>query len=334
MPSTGVFAFAGGAASPRVGGGRREALARDPAHRPAVESRARDQALAPAGPERQAHLGLLAAGLHAKPRERRAARHPAAGLGEHARDAPAIGRAQILHEDGVEDDARDASGGRGEAGGEPRGRTGRVDRRRDAGRHLECAAEKRGALALVGPQAGEERDLPVGRAGVEGQRVAAGALDHAAATPAGREAVREHIDQTNRRRAVAPPRVPLLVAVVVPAQVQPRARAELEQAERERGLTRDEQEAAEERGRAPHLVGLTRAMDERTQRVAVLLERVAERRPGALEPRLAARRRVVAGGGPPPPPRPHTGPGAPRGAAARPGTPRPPRAPRGGPPTG
>src|SRR5882724_1596024 len=266
----------------------------DPAHRPAVESRARDHALAPAGPELQAYLGLLAAGLHEKPRERRAAGRPAAGFVEHARDAPPVGRAQVLHDDRVEDDARHTPDGGGEAGGEPRGRAGGVDRDRDPASHLERAAEKRDALALVGPQAREERDLPVGRAGVDGQHVAAGALDHAAATPAGREAVREHVDQTHRRRAVAPPRIPLLVAVVVPAQVQPRARADLEQAERQAGLARDEQEAAEERGRAPHLVGLTRAPDERAQRVAVLLERVAERRPGAVEPRLAARRRVVA----------------------------------------
>src|SRR5207253_1332660 len=85
---------------------------------------------------------------------------------------------------------------------------------------------------------------------VEGQRVAAGALDHAAAAPAGREAVRKHVDQAHRRGTVAPARVPLLVAVVVPAQVQPRARAELEQAERQPGLARDEQKAAEARASA------------------------------------------------------------------------------------
>src|SRR5207253_2799523 len=78
----------------------------------------RDHALGAAGPERQARLGLLAAGLHEKPRGRRLARRPAAGFVEHARDAPPVGRAQVLHDDRVEDDARDTPGGRGEAGGE------------------------------------------------------------------------------------------------------------------------------------------------------------------------------------------------------------------------
>src|SRR5204862_5813016 len=87
---------------------------------------------------------------------------------------------------------------------------------------------------------------------------------------------------------------PLLVSVVLPAQVQPPARANLEQAERQPGLALDEQKAAEERGRAPHLVGLHGRRDERAQRVAVLLERVAERRPGAVELRRTAGRRVVA----------------------------------------
>src|SRR5213079_195026 len=196
--------LAGGGASPRIGGGRREALAREPAYRPAVESRARDQALAPAGPERQAHLGLLAAGLHAKPRERRVARRPAAGLGEQARDAPPVGRAQVLHHDGVEDDARHTRGRRGEACGEPRGRAGGVDRGRDPARYLERAAQERDPFALVGPQVGEERELPVGRAGVEGQRVAAAALDHAEAATAGREAIRKHVEQAHRRGTVAP----------------------------------------------------------------------------------------------------------------------------------
>src|SRR5439155_372959 len=60
------------------------------------------------------------------------------------------------------------------------------------------------------------------------------------------------------------------------------------------GTRRAEQKAAEERGRAPHLVRLHGRRDEHAQRVAVLLERVTERCPGAVEPRLTAGRRVVA----------------------------------------
>src|SRR5436190_229361 len=117
---------------------------------------------------------------------------------------------------------------------------------------------------LATPAAGAARRA-ASHAGAPAASIAAGALDHAAAALAGRQAVREHVDQAHRRRALAPARAALLVAVVVPAQVQARAGAELEQAKRQAGLARDEQEAAQERCRAPDLVRLHGRAEQRAQ---------------------------------------------------------------------
>src|SRR5690606_31744893 len=87
-----------------------------------------------------------------------------------------------------------------------------------------------------------------------------------------------------------------LVAIAVPGEVQPRARAELAQAQRQPGLARDAQEAAEQRRTAAHLVGLDPPRDgRRTQRVAMLARGGVQRAPGALGLVAPARRGIVRG---------------------------------------
>jgi hypothetical protein len=62
-------------------------------------------------------------------------------------------------------------------------------------------------------------------------------------------------------------------------QIQPRARADLEQGQGAAHLARDGQKAAEQHGAARHLVGLRRALEKAQQRRSMHSERVRHRRP-------------------------------------------------------
>jgi hypothetical protein len=82
----------------------------------------------------------------------------------------------------------------------------------------------------------------------------------------------------------------------IPGEVQPRARADLAQPQRQPGLASDAQEAAQQRRAAPHLVGLNGArLRGRAQRVAPLGRDRQQRAPGAFLLEAPARRRVVRG---------------------------------------
>jgi hypothetical protein len=83
---------------------------------------------------------------------------------------------------------------------------------------------------------------------------------------------------------------------MVEAQVQSRAGTEFEQPQGHLAPACHQQEAAEQCGRAPHLVGLDRQLDQGSQRLDMLRKRAAKHRPHLARRRAAAARRGVASG--------------------------------------
>src|SRR5262245_13308195 len=94
----------------------------EPLYRMTVEAGRRDQVLVAPGPTGEADLGLLAAGLHAKPRQRGRSAGASAGIQENRRQAIARLLIEVLEHDRVIDDGCDPRHGCGESASEPVGR--------------------------------------------------------------------------------------------------------------------------------------------------------------------------------------------------------------------
>jgi hypothetical protein len=167
----------------------------------------------------------------------------------------------------------------------------------DAGGHrrgdLEGAAQAGEASRHVGPHVGEQRKAPVLAGRVDRPRVAATPLDDARRDPEGwPPGVCEQLGEAHGGVLGSPAGSALLVAVVVPAKVEPGARPELEEPQRQARLAGDGQEAAQQRGAAAYLVGLHRAAHELRDAAGVALEHRPKGRPRVAERGVAADRRV------------------------------------------
>src|ERR1700676_3239687 len=69
----------------------------------------------------------------------------------------------------------------------------------------------------------------------------------------------EELDETHRGMLVSPAGLTRFVAVAVPPQVEPGARADLQDAQRPSGSISDLEESSEQSGATTHLVGLASA---------------------------------------------------------------------------
>ena len=248
------------------------------------------------GPLPEAELGGVAAGaLEAQPGEWGLGRRASAGGAHGAVDAGALVLGHVPPHGAVEHHAHDAGLRVGEHRLEPRARWRGVDAGRLALRRRHGSAQHLDALALLGPHERLEAQALVGVGHVERRQVAAAPLGDThrrvevgrRATPLGRE-----LERRGRR---APAVVAQPVAIAVPQQVQPGARADLEQPQRQAGVVRDPQEAAQQRRAAAYLIGLHLRPQPRPDRGLVRVERGEQRAPGALRLERAAGRGVERG---------------------------------------
>jgi hypothetical protein len=127
------------------------------------------------------------------------------------------------------------------------------------------------AVDLVRPYVGEEGEPALLGGGIDRREVAACSLRYLAVHGL-RRGLLEDVGEADGARQGAPGPAVRLVAISVPAEVQPRACPDLQEAKLEMGLLGDGKESAEERSRTAHLIGLNRPRNEFAKFVAVLLE--------------------------------------------------------------
>ena len=167
-------------------------------------------------------------------------------------------RRQVRPDDGMVEHGRDAGLRRRHAQRPGAGVLAR-HRRRKAPRQVDRAAKARQPFGLVGPDVGQQAERAVRVGEVDGRLVAAGPLGHLGRHIERRRRAVPHAVQPHRRAIVAPgAEWAEVVAIAVPVEVQPGAGADLQAAQRQAGLARHGEEAANEAQRAPHLVGLGR----------------------------------------------------------------------------
>ena len=219
------------------------------------------------------------------------ARSPADSIRDRAAARDVV--RQVLPDDRVEHDGREARSRLGELLIEPVEQIGARDRRVDRTGDDERGLQHVEAVGLAGPHVRQQREPSVGRRRVDGVTVTPEPFGDDEGDVEGGHPVGPHVDEAHRRTSRPEGQAVLLVAVLVEAEVQARARAELEHAQREAGVARDDEEPADQRGRAEHLVGLHR-MGERVAHLGWLRrDEVEERRPHRAGIAVAAEGRVV-----------------------------------------
>src|SRR5579864_5332110 len=92
---------------------------------------------------------------------------------------------------------------------------------------------------------------------------------------------------------ISPADLARLIPIRVPAKVQPRARADLQEAQRQPGPMRDLEESSEKSGAPAHLVGLASARDQLADLHPVLAQRISKRGPCPRSVSVSSNRRIV-----------------------------------------
>ena len=155
------------------------------------------------------------------------------------------------------------------------------------------------ALGLVGPDVGLQLQAPLVRRRVDRRPVAARALgDLQPRGDRGRIGDRRplpRLDELQRADGVAERGAADDVAEALDVEVEPGARADLEQADRQPVTLGEPEQPAVERHAAAGLVGLHGAVRELADAVGVLGDRALRDRPGAVRRRVAAGAREEAG---------------------------------------
>ena len=224
-------------------------------------------------------------------RQRRVVVRARAGRLEQRVGAVPLGRLDVLPHDAVPHDRRDAGPRLGQLTLEEVRSAEPLHRRRVGGGQLQRCAQPLEPVHLVGPDVRRERQPVLGARRVQRVGIAAAPLHDPhlivrrvlplprAVQPHGARGVAEHDPLGD------------LVRVPLDEQVEPAARAQLEQPDRQPGAALHLQQPAEQRAAAPHLVGLHRPPDQLAQVVQVLGNGVEHRRPDVAG--RAAHARVV-----------------------------------------
>ena len=208
------------------------------------------------------------------------ARH-LAGARQRGLDAPLRARRQVLPDDRVIQHGGQASRAGGEAGIDPVGGIGLLDAGAVACRVIERGIEARETCLLVGPDIGAKTQ-PVVRVGrIERPPIAAAACPYRNGSERRQRPAPFRLEP-KRCRGRSPCGLAEAIGIAVPMQVQPRARADLEQGQGCARLACDGQEPAEQHGAARHLVGLRRAFEKAQHRRRMRLEGVCRRRPQSI----------------------------------------------------
>jgi hypothetical protein len=96
------------------------------------------------------------------------------------------------------------------------------------------------------------------------------------------------MDEPHRRMLVSPAGLTRFVSIAIPAEIQTRAGADLQDAQRKPRAMRHLQEASQEGGAPSHLVGLAPTRHQLADLLAILAQRVPKRRPRSAGIAVAA----------------------------------------------
>src|SRR5947209_2528286 len=153
---------------------------------------------------------------------------------------------EILHDDGVVDDGRHTAPYLAQLLVEPVGRV----RTLHGGRHLsgdfDGCLQLRNAPKLIRPDVAQKGELPLSREGIQGTGIAASAVDYLDTDIKRGMRAGKFASQVQRRGGLSPTLFLYPGVKSVPAEIEPGARSEFGQREREAVSPADFQEATEQ----------------------------------------------------------------------------------------